>query len=438
MGYKGIYNGTVITMNEAREIIEDGVVIVNGRHIVAVGGRELLQTYTLETAIDAKEGIIMPGFVNGHCHVSMSVFRGLGEDIPNRLERYLFPLEDQLVDKTLVRVGARLGIAEMIMGGVTTFADMYYYENEVAKASKELGMRAIVGETIIGRIAPDATVPYEGIDYGIDLIKQWLGDELITPALAPHAPYSNDEEHLRKISELSEKYQVPVLIHLAEMKQEMVSFEKGHQSSPVMFLADIGFLNERVIAAHLVYTDLQDIQLLQKLGVGVIHNVAANAKSGRKVAPVPKMLMNKVKVGLGTDGPMSGNTLDIIGLLDQYTKIQKLDALDNAICPSLEAVELGTISGAKALHMDHLIGSLVPGKLADIIIIDTKSPNMQPIYDYYAAIVYSAYPHDVKLTMINGQVVMQSRQLLTANLQEIITDVGRLKEKIIDKMAKMT
>lgn len=431
MSYKCIYNGTIITMNGNKEIIEDGAVVINGSEILEIGNTsELLDKYEYAEKIDAKDGIIMPGFINGHCHVSMSVFRSLGEDIPDRLTRYMFPLEDMLVDEKLVNVGAKLSIAEMLMGGVTTFVDMYYFEDEVAKAAKELGMRAIAGETILEKIAPDTDVPYGGIEYATKFIEAWKNDELIIPALAPHATYTNDEEHLLEIKELSQKYNAPILMHISEMTFEMEEFKEKYNMTPVQYLDKIGFLCDKVIGAHLVYTNEEDMDILYKNDVGVIHNVAANAKSGRKVAPAPKMLAKNVKVGLGTDGPMSGNHQDIINVLDQYTKIQKVAANNNKICPSIEAVELGTIGGARAIKLDSIIGSIEAGKKADIIIIETNTPNMQPIYDYYSAITYAAYPHNVVMTMVNGKVVMKDRKLLTGDLGKIIDDIKDMQEKI--------
>ena len=413
-------------MNASSEIIEKGVVVIEDARIVAVGNEALMDEYEFEEIIDAYGGIIMPGFINGHGHVSMSIFRTLGEDIPNRLQRFLFPLEDRLICEDYVQKGAMLGIAEMIMGGVTTFVDMYYFEDEVAKAAKEMGMRAIVGETIIDRIAPDSDSPYQGIEHAKTLIEKWYGDELITPALAPHATYSNDEAHLREICEMSKALNVPVLMHVSEMTYEISKFREAYQMSPVQYLDHIGVLNNKLIAAHVVYADETDFALLAKHDVGVVHCVAANAKSGRPVSPVNEMLKQGVKIGLGTDGPMSGNTLDVIGLLDQVTKVQKISVQDNTVLTAREAVEMGTILGAKAIHMADQIGSLEVGKLADIIIIETNAPHLQPIYDYYSALVYGAYPSDVVFSMIHGQTVMKDRKLLTGDLPLIIKDVQEI------------
>lgn len=437
MSYKCIYNGTVITMNKNRDVIENGALIIKDSEIVEVGGQELLNKYDCDEKVDADNGIIMPGFINGHTHVSMSLFRSVGEDIPNRLIRYMFPLEDMLVDENLVNVGAKLSMCEMILGGVTTIADMYYFEDEVAKAAKELGMRAIAGETILKKPSPDSEVPYGGMDYAVKFIEKWKNDELIIPAFAPHATYTSDEKHLLEIKKLSYKYDVPILMHISETTAEMDEFKEKYNMTPVKYLDSIGFLCSKLIGAHLIYTNDEDIEILSKQDVGVIHNVAGNAKSGRKVAPVPKMLTKGVKVGLGTDGPMSGNHQDIIDLLDQYTKIQKLANNTAAICPSIEAVELGTIRGAQALKLDDTIGSLEKGKKADIIIIETNAPNMQPIYDYYSSIVYAAYPHNVVMTMINGKVIMKDRKILTADLTSVMENVKILQRKIKDKVLEL-
>ncbi|GAU76454.1 S-adenosylhomocysteine deaminase [Fusibacter sp. 3D3] len=424
-------------MNASGEIIENGAVVIEGARIVALGNEALMGGYEFEEMIDARGGIIMPGFINGHGHVSMSVFRTLGEDVPNRLQRFLFPLEDRLICENYVRKGAMLGIAEMILGGVTTFVDMYYFEDEVAKAAKEMGMRAIVGETIIDRIAPDAQLPYEGIMHAKALIEKWRGDDLITPALAPHATYSNDEAHLKEICEISKELDVPVLMHVSEMAYEISKFREVYQLSPVQYLDHIGVLNNKLIAAHVVYADEADFALLAKHDVGVVHCVAANAKSGRPVSPVNEMLKRGVKVGLGTDGPMSGNTLDVIGLLDQVAKVQKINEKDNTVLTAREVVEMGTILGAKAIHMDAKVGSLEVGKLADVIIIDTIAPHLQPIYDYYSALVYGAYPQDVVFSMIHGKTVMQDRKLLTGDLPQIIKAVQKISKKIKAEMVEM-
>lgn len=438
---KCIINGVIVTMDEDRKIIEDGFVLIDGNEISEIGHMGDFKTLGDVEVIDAKGGIVMPGFVNCHTHISMSVFRGLGEDMPDRLRRYMFPMEDEILDGSMVRTGARLSLIELIQGGVTTICDMYYFEDEVAKAVKEFGIRAVLGETILSKPSPDSDEPYGGIEYAKRFISKWKGDSLITPAFAPHAPYTCDDSHLMEIRMLADELDVPITMHLSEMLHEMEEFDSKYGKTPIRHLEDIGFLSERLIAAHLVYVDGDDIEILKRNGVGAAHNVVANAKSGRKVSPAPAMHKAGMKVGLGTDGPMSGNHQDIISLLGYYTKIQKQAALDNRICPAAEAVELGTIGGARVLGMEDCIGSIETGKKADIIIIDTSAPNMQPVYDYYSAIVYAAHPHNVVMTMVDGKVLMSDRKLVRDE-KDILDEVRELSKKIrafameLDKRAR--
>lgn len=427
---KCIINGVIVTMDDTRKIIEDGFVIIEGNEISEIGYMDDFKASADVELIDARGGIIMPGFVNCHTHISMSVFRGLGEDMPDRLRRYMFPMEDEILDERMVRVGARLSLIELIQGGVTTFCDMYYFEDEVAKAVKDFGMRAVLGETILSKPSPDSSEPYGGIGYAKGFISKWKGDSLITPAFAPHAPYTCDDNHLMEIRRLADELDVPITMHLSEMLHEMEEFDSKYGMTPIRHLEDIGFLSERLIAAHLVYMNNEDIEILKRNGVGAAHNVVANAKSGRKVSPAPAMHKAGVKVGLGTDGPMSGNHQDILSLLGYYTKIQKQAALDNRICPAAEAVELGTIGGARVLGMADEIGSIEKGKKADIIIIDASAPNIQPIYDYYSAIAYAAHPHNVVMTMVDGKVLMSGRKLLAMDEKKVLDEVREVSKEI--------
>jgi cytosine/adenosine deaminase-related metal-dependent hydrolase len=362
----------------------------------------------------------------------MSLFRTLGEDVPDRLRKYIFPLEENIVDEKLVRVGAKLSMAEMILGGVTTFVDMYYYEDEVAKVTKEMGMRAILGESVLNKKTPDSHKPYGGIDYSINFIEKWKKDDLIIPAIGPHATYTNDGEHLLKIKDIAHKYDVPILMHLSEMDFEIERFKNEYGKTPIEYLDSIGFLCEKLIGAHCVYTTDNDMEILKKNRVSVIHNVGANAKSARPIAPIHRMLKKDISVGIGTDGPMSGNHQDIISVMHQYTKFQKVREGDRSIASALSAVELGTIRGAKAIGLDKIIGSIEVGKRADIIIIDTNTPNMLPLYDYYAGIVYGAYASNVTMTMVNGKVLMKDRKLLTTELSHIYDEVSQMKDIILN------
>ncbi|HIH4846634.1 TPA: amidohydrolase [Morganella morganii] len=426
-----ITDGTVLTMNPENTVFEHGTVVVSDGKIVAVGGPELTAKYQAKKVLDVKRDIVMPGLINTHTHGSMTVFRSLGDDVPDRLHRYIFPLENKLVSRDMVRTGANLANIEMIKGGVTTYADMYYFEDEVAKTVDKAGLRAVLGETIINFPVADAQTPEEGIAYAVRFINEYKDHPRITPAFAPHAPYTNTTENLQKIAALSEELNVPVMIHLAETDREKEEIAKRTGGkSPVQYMADIGVLNNRLLAAHVIMADDNDLNLLKKYDVGVAHNISANTKSAKGVAPVTQMLEKGIRTGLGTDGPMSSNTLTTMNELNLVGKIHKLETKNRAAMPPLTVVEMATMGSARALHMDDKIGSLETGKLADIIVVDTKAPNMVPVYSPYAALVYGANGANVRHTIVDGVILMEDRQLLTINENEIIQDAQRFAEKV--------
>ena len=426
-----ITDGTVLTMNPENTVFEHGTVVVSDGKIVAVGGPELTAKYQAKKVLDVKGDIVMPGLINTHTHGSMTVFRSLGDDVPDRLHRYIFPLENKLVSRDMVRTGANLANIEMIKGGVTTYADMYYFEDEVAKTVDKAGLRAVLGETIINFPVADAQTPEEGIAYAVRFINEYKDHPRITPAFAPHAPYTNTTENLQKIAALSEELNVPVMIHLAETDREKEEIAKRTGGkSPVQYMADIGVLNNRLLAAHVIMADDNDLDLLKKYDVGVAHNISANTKSAKGVAPVTQMLEKGIRTGLGTDGPMSSNTLTTMNELNLVGKIHKLETKNRAAMPPLTVVEMATKGSARALHMDDKIGSLETGKLADIIVVDTKAPNMVPVYSPYAALVYGANGANVRHTRVDGVILMEDRQLLTVNENEIIQDAQRFAEKV--------
>ncbi len=426
-----ITDGTVLTMNPENTVFEHGTVVVSDGKIVAVGGPELTAKYQAKKVLDVKGDIVMPGLINTHTHGSMTVFRSLGDDVPDRLHRYIFPLENKLVSRDMVRTGANLANIEMIKGGVTTYADMYYFEDEVAKTVDKAGLRAVLGETIINFPVADAQTPEEGIAYAVRFINKYKDHPRITPAFAPHAPYTNTTENLQKIAALSEELNVPVMIHLAETDREKEEIAKRTGGkSPVQYMVDIGVLNNRLLAAHVIMADDNDLNLLKKYDVGVAHNISANTKSAKGVAPVTQMLEKGIRTGLGTDGPMSSNTLTTMNELNLVGKIHKLETKNRAAMPPLTVVEMATMGSARALHMDDKIGSLETGKLADIIVVDTKAPNMVPVYSPYAALVYGANGANVRHTIVDGVILMEDRQLLTVNENEIIQDAQRFAEKV--------
>ena len=432
-----IKNAHVVTMNEEKAVVPGGTLVIRGSKIIAVGGPELADSYTASKVIDAGGDIVMPGMVNTHTHAPMIIFRGLADEVPDRLQRFIFPLERTLVDAVTVYRGALLAAVEMVQGGVTIFADMYYFEDQVARAASEVGMRAIAGETVIKYPAPDAKEPYGGLEYALKFIEEFHGNELITPALAPHAPYSVDEEQLALVAKWAKKLDVPVLIHLSETKAEIEQIRRDFGKTPVEYLDSVGLLNSRLVAAHCIFVTESDIDLLKRRGVGVSHNMVSNVKSGKGVAPVLTMLDRRVDVGLGTDGAMSGNTLDIMTQMGYVAKIHKLVNEDRTVMPPVDVVEMATIGGARALNMGHRIGSLEVGKLADVIIVDKDAVNMIPMYDVYSALVYAATAANVTTTIIHGRIIMENREVQTVDVEKIRRDVLELNEEIKREAGKL-
>ncbi len=428
-----IENARVVTMDETFRVIEGGTIAIEGTRILAVGGGEVSQEFEAAQTIDAGGDIVMPGMINTHTHASMTIFRGLGDDVPDRLRRFIFPLEAMVVNADNVRKGALLGAVEMVLSGATTFVDMYYFEDEVARAAKTVGVRAILGETIIGFPAPDAKEAYGGLAYAKKFIREFADDDLIVPALAPHAPYTMDREHLAEVAGAARELGVPVLLHLSETQAEIDHIATEFQMSPVEYIDTVGLLTNELVAAHCIFVDGDDIELMKAKGVGVSHNIVSNIKAGKGVAPVLEMLEAGVDVGLGTDGPMSGNTLDMMGLLGYTAKLHKLAKLDRRVMPAKDVVEMATIGGARAVNMEDRIGSLEVGKLADLIIVDTDSVHMIPMYDVYSALVYAAKAHDVHTVIINGQQIVRNRELLTVDVEKVKRDVLVLTEQIAKK-----
>ncbi|ENM5825602.1 amidohydrolase [Vibrio metoecus] len=415
-----ITDAMVLTMNGDKTVYQNGTVVVQENKIIAVGDAELAKQYQAKQVLDVDGDIVMPGLINTHTHVSMTVFRSLGDDVPDRLHRYIFPLESKLVSRDMVRIGANLGNVEMLKGGVTTYADMYYFEDEVAKTVDQIGMRAVLGQSVIQFPVADAKNADEGIQYALNFIEQYKNHPRITPAFAPHAPYTNTTETLQKIAKLSLEKQVPVLIHLAESDREQEKIaERSNGLSPVQYMHDIGALNANLVGAHMILIDDKDIELVKKSDMGVAHNMSANTKSAKGVSPALKMYDQNVRIGLGTDGPMSGNTLSTIDEFNQVAKVHKLVNHDRAAMPPLKVIDMATMGAARALHMEDKIGSLEVGKLADIIVIDTKAPNMVPIYNPYSALVYSANSGNVRHAVIDGKLVMQDRAINTVNEEQI-------------------
>ncbi|MBP3141827.1 amidohydrolase [Aliivibrio fischeri] len=429
-----INNGQVLTVNADMEVIDDGVVVVKDDKIIAVGDEKLLEQYYAPKNIDANDGIVMPGMINAHNHLPMIAFRGLGEEgISNRLFAYFFPLEAQKLSRELIYNATKLGAIDLAQSGVTTYADMYYHMDEMAKATKEVGLRAVLGETVIKFPVVDAKQPYGGIQYAKSFIEEYQNDPLITPAYAPHAVYTVSKEKLQEINQLSEDYDVPVLIHVAEFPNEEARIKDPTKAtSPVEYLEEIGVLDERMMIAHGIHLSQHDQALLKQADAGVVYNPMANAKGATGITPAWDMFRADMRVGLGTDGPMSSNQVDLWRTLSYAANMQRLKHSDRTIMIPEQVIEMATIGGAKALHMEDEIGSLEVGKKADIIIVETQSANMMPSYDPYATLVYQANPSNVDTTIVNGKVVMEQRQMKTIQLDDIRQSVEAFESDIAD------
>lgn len=435
-----IENVTILTMNEDREVIENGVVLIEEDTIIEVGTKEIkekIKDINNVVIIDGKEGILMPGMVNCHTHGSMIPFRSLADDYKDRLKRYLFPLEQKLVDKELVYKGAKYAISEMLLGGVTTFCDMYYFEDEVAKAAKEMNIRAVLCETVVDFPAPDSKEAFGGLEYSRDFIKKWLNDPLITPGIAPHAPYTNNDESLKEAFKISKEFNVPLTMHVAEMDYEYDKYKNEYGLTPIQYLDSLGILDENFISAHTILVDDKDIEIIKERKVKVSHNIGANAKGAKGVSPILKMRENNIDIGLGTDGPMSGNTIDIITQMSLVGKIHKLFSKDRTVLPSVELIEMATIGGARVLGKEKIIGSIEKNKKADLVLFETESVNMQPIYDYYSTIVYSSNPSNVDTVIINGEIVVRDKKLISDDFSKIRKDLIDMKDKIANIAANL-
>ncbi|MEG0235401.1 amidohydrolase, partial [Cetobacterium sp.] len=430
-----IKNGTILTMDKNNKVINNGVVIIKDNKIISVGNEELLKIYSAKKIIDAKNGIIMPGMINTHNHLPMIAFRGLGEEgIKNRLFAYFFPLEGEKLNRDLIYKATVHGSIDMALSGVTTYADMYYHMDEMAKATKEVGIRGILGETVIKFPVVDAKTPYGGIEYAINFIEEYKNDDLIIPAFGPHAPYTVSKEKMQEIENLSKKYNVPIMIHVGEFDDEDKRLNLKNKSV-IEYMDSIGVLNNRVLLAHAIHLNEKDLDIIKKREVSIAYNPMANAKGATGIARAYEMLNKNIKVGLGTDGPMSSNQVDLFRTLSYASSMQRLKYNDRTIMTPDIVVKMATIGGAQALNLDKKIGSIEPGKLADIVIIETKSPNMMPNYDPFATLVFQANPSNVDTTIVNGKIIVENKKLKTYDIKKNIKQMKEI-ENDIAKFAK--
>ncbi|WP_053368169.1 amidohydrolase [Bacillus sp. FJAT-27245] len=425
-----IKNAWILTINEQKEQVQNGYLLVDGEKIAEVGEMNSLPKDTAyEKCVDAKGAILLPGMVNTHTHIGMVPFRSLGDDYPDRLHRFLFPLENECMNEQLAYTSGRYAIAEMQLAGVTTFFDMYYFEHQLAIAAEEMHCRAILGETVLDSITVDVPEPMGGLHYAERFMPKWHGHPRIKATVAPHAPYSNTIEVLQQADRLSQKYNVPWMMHVSEMDFEMNKYREERNQTPIEFLEEIGVLSPRLVAAHCIHLSDHDIELLKKYDVKVAHCIGANTKSAKGVARVRDLLSAGIAVGLGTDGPSSGNTLDIFSQMRLFANFHKTYLQDRSAFPAEKIVQLATMGGAKVLGLEEQIGSIETGKQADFILVETDSVNMFPIFDPYSALVYSANASNVRDVFIGGKQVVAGKELVGVQLAELKADLAEAMEQ---------
>jgi 5-methylthioadenosine/S-adenosylhomocysteine deaminase len=424
----------VITQDGQRRVIANGAVAIRGDRIVGVGTRaEIDARFQAKQRLDRPDAIIAPGLINTHTHAAMSLFRGIADDLnlQDWLEKYIFPAEAKNVTPDFVRWGTRLACLEMLLGGTTTFTDMYYFEDVVADAAKEAGMRGVLGETIIGFPVADNKTPADALRFTEKFLSRFRGDPLVVPAVAPHALYTNSDETLRASRALADKYRAPLLIHVSETKKENDDTLAKRGMSPVKVLDSLGVLTGRTVAAHCVWVDDADMTILKTRGTGVAHCPSSNMMLASGVAPVVRMLALDLAVGLGPDGPAgSNNDFDLFEEMDLAAKLQKVTLGDPRALPAAAVLDMATIRGARALGMEKEIGSLENGKLADLITVRLDRPNGVPLYDAISQMVYALKAEDTRDVMVNGRLVVRDGRSLTLNEALILQTAEKYRDKV--------
>ena len=425
-----ITNGYVLTMDAESKTIENGAVAVSGDTIAALGPAGDFKKAGAVKTIDAKGGIILPGLINAHTHAAMTLFRGLADDLPlmTWLNEHIFPAESRLDDEAVYH-GARLACAEMILSGTTCFCDMYLFEASVAKAAKDSGMRAVTGEVLFDFPSPNYGPIEKGFAYTEELIKTWQNDPLITIAVEPHSPYLCNADLLKHAAGLAADHMIPLVIHVSETQSEAAQMKEKYGRTPVGRLADLGVLSSNLAACHCVVLTDDDIRLLKEFDVKVVHNPESNMKLASGIAPVPQLKDAGICVGLGTDGCSSNNNLDMLLEMDTAAKLHKVNMLDPTVMNADTTLKMATIEAARVLGLDHITGSLEPGKKADIIIIDTDKPHLTPMYNPASHVVYAANGHDVVCSVINGVIMMEDRELTRMDVKQVMADAVRVAEK---------
>lgn len=428
-----ILNGLIVTIDKKGTIFKNGGIAISKDKIIYIGeNKDVEEKYDADKIINAKNKIVMPGFINAHTHLAMTIFRGIADDIKlsDWLNKYIFPAEQKFATPEIVTLGSELAMLELIHGGTTCFNDMYYYQEKTAEVAKKIGVRGIINEGIIDFPVSNSKNSNEGIDYSRNLLEKYKNDELISVGVAAHSPYTCSSDLIQKTKQLADEYNTIYHIHVAETKWEFDTITEKYNTTPVQYLENLGVLSESTVAAHCVWLTEKDIEILHKRNVGVAHNPECNMKISSGVAPIPKLLDSKIKVGLGTDGAASNNNLNLIQEMHTMALLHKLNTMNPTVLDAETVVRIATIGSAEVLGKADIIGSLEVGKKADIICIDKTFANVIPLYNVYSAIVYSLLGNEVSDVIINGKIIMKDNIILTTNENDIKLQVEETAKKL--------
>ena len=428
-----VTGGIVVTMDGARRVLSPGAVAIDGTTIVAVDTPEsIARQYKARDTIRADGSVVIPGLINTHGHAPMVMYRGLADDLAlmDWLQKYIFPAEGKTGSPELVRVGTRLAALEMIQSGTTLFTDMYYFEDEIAKATKAAGLRGVLGQSVIGFPVADAKTPAEGLARAERFMAAYKGDPLIIATVAPHSMYTLDAASLKATRDLARKFGVPLLTHLAETDSEVKDSLAAHKMTPTAYFDSLGFWDTPAVAAHVVHVTDDDIAILKRRGVGIALNPESNMKLASGTAPFSRLARAGLALGLGTDGAASNNDLDMFEAMRQSAFLHKLVENDPTVASAQAVLEMATIGGATALGLGDRLGSLEPGKWADLVIVSMQSARQTPLYNPISHLVYATRGDDVRTTIVNGRILMRDRRLQTLDAAAVLNEARQMAKKV--------
>jgi len=436
-----VFGDYLVTMDGEQPVIKNGAVVIKENNILAVGARsDILNTYQATEQINGKNRILMPGLINGHTHSAMTLFRGMADDLELMpwLNNFIFPMEGQFVDPDFIKTGTQLACWEMIRGGTTTFVDMYFYPQVIAQQVDDCGLRAIIASPSIDYPSPGFKGWDDSFKAAVEFVKQWQGkNERITPAFAPHAPYTVSPKHIKEVAIKARELNAPVSIHLAESAAELTMIKDRYNTTPIKHVANLGLLRDiTLIGAHMVHPNDEEISLLAKKNIGAIHNPTSNLKLATGISPVVKMLENDVLVGLGTDGAASNNDLDLWEDMRLAALIHKTNVKDPTALPALTALKMATSMGAQAIGMGDITGKLKAGMRADMIQVSLDDLRLAPLYDVISHLVYVVDSNDVVTSIVSGKLLMKNAQVMTIDEKQLRIAVESKSLQISKALAK--